>query len=54
MAAELGTTEAALNVAIHRLKKRFRQLLEEQIVETIDDPAELKDEIRALFEALRA
>jgi DNA-directed RNA polymerase specialized sigma24 family protein len=52
LAAHLGTSEGAVNVAIHRLKKRFRELLEEQIAETIDDPSELDDEIRSLFDAL--
>lgn len=52
LAAELGTTEGALKVAVHRLRKRFRTALEAQIAETVDGPAEVQDEIRHLFEAL--
>jgi RNA polymerase sigma-70 factor (ECF subfamily) len=53
LASQLGTTEGAVNVAVHRLRKRFRQLLEEEIAETLDDPSDLDDEIRSLFDALR-
>jgi RNA polymerase sigma-70 factor (ECF subfamily) len=53
LAEQLDTTEAAVNVAVHRLKKRYRELLQEAIAETLDDPSELDDEIRSLFEALR-
>jgi DNA-directed RNA polymerase specialized sigma24 family protein len=53
LAGQLGMTEAAVHTASHRLKKRFRALLEEQIAETLEDPADLDDEIRSLFDALR-
>ena len=53
VAAELGMTENAVNVAIHRLRKRYRQILEEQIAETLDDTMQMDDEIRSLFAALR-
>jgi DNA-directed RNA polymerase specialized sigma24 family protein len=54
VAAQLGITEAAVNVAAHRLRKRYREILEEQIAATLDDPSELEDEIRSLFEAITA
>ena len=54
VAAQLGMTENAVNVAIHRLRKRYRQLLEEQIAETLDDTTQMDDEIRSLFAALRS
>ncbi len=52
-AARLGISEGAVNSATHRLRTRYREILKEQITATLDDPAELDDEIRALFEALR-
>ena len=52
LAAELGLTEGALKVAVHRLRKRFRAALEAEIAETVEGPAEVQDEIRHLFEAL--
>jgi RNA polymerase sigma-70 factor (ECF subfamily) len=54
LAAELGTTESAIYVAVHRLKKRYRDILQEQIAATLDDPSEVDDEIRSLFAAIRS
>jgi RNA polymerase sigma-70 factor (ECF subfamily) len=52
IAARLGTSEGAVKVAVHRLRKRYKALLHEQIAATVDNPAEVDDEIRALFDAL--
>ena len=52
LATELGMTENAVNVAIHRLRKRYREVLQEQITETLDDTSQMDDEIRSLFAAL--
>ncbi len=52
IAARLGTTGGAVKVAVHRLRKRYKALLHDQIAATVDDPAEVEDEIRALFDAL--
>ncbi len=52
LAAQLGMTEAAVNVAAHRLRRRYREILEEQIAATLDDTSALEDEIRSLFEAI--
>jgi len=52
LASELGTTEGAVKVAIHRLRRRFGELLREQIGETVETPGEIDDEIRYLFAAL--
>jgi DNA-directed RNA polymerase specialized sigma24 family protein len=53
LAAQLGKTEAAVHVAAHRLRKRYREVLQEQIAATLDNPSETDDEIQALFDALR-
>jgi RNA polymerase sigma-70 factor (ECF subfamily) len=52
LARKLATSEGALKVAVHRLRKRFRAALEAEIAETVADPAAVQDEIRHLFEAL--
>jgi DNA-directed RNA polymerase specialized sigma24 family protein len=52
LAALLGTTEAAAQVAVHRLRKRYREALRAAIAATVADEAEVDDEIRALFTAL--
>ena len=52
VADRLGTTEGALKVAAHRLRRRYRDLLREHIAETVDRPEEVDEEIRDLFAAL--
>ena len=49
----LGMTAGAVKVAVHRLRRRFRELLREQIGHTVATESEIDEEIRALFEALR-
>jgi DNA-directed RNA polymerase specialized sigma24 family protein len=53
VAGQLGMTEGAVKVAAHRLRGRYRELLRAEIAQTIDDPADVDDEIRDLFQALR-
>jgi RNA polymerase sigma-70 factor (ECF subfamily) len=45
-------TEGAVKVAAHRLRRRYRELLREQIAQTVADPDMIDDEIRELFSAL--
>ena len=51
-AAQLGLSEGALKVAIHRLRRRFRDITRAEIAQTLHDPADLDDEMRHLIEAL--
>jgi DNA-directed RNA polymerase specialized sigma24 family protein len=54
LAAQLDTTERAVQTAVWRLRRRYRTILREQITATLDDPTDtnIDDEIRALFAAL--
>jgi DNA-directed RNA polymerase specialized sigma24 family protein len=52
-AAALGLTENAVMVAVHRLRQRFRELLREEIAQTLSGPEQIDDEIRDLFAALQ-
>ena len=52
IAEELGMNEGAVKVASHRLRRRYRQVLREEIGRTVDDPAQIDDEIRDLFATL--
>ena len=52
LAARCGLNANALKVAIHRLKRRFRQLLKAEVAGTLDDPAQVEAEMRVLFAAL--
>jgi RNA polymerase sigma-70 factor (ECF subfamily) len=52
-AAALGMTEGAVKTAVHRLRRRFGDLIRSEIAQTVSDPAAVDDEVRELFEALR-
>jgi RNA polymerase sigma-70 factor (ECF subfamily) len=52
LARELNTSEGALKVAIHRLRKRYRDLFREEIANTVADPAEVESELRYLAAVL--
>jgi RNA polymerase sigma-70 factor (ECF subfamily) len=54
-AATLGISEVAARVAVHRMRGRFRDLLLDEVAQTLPDPADagaLEDELRYLLGAL--
>jgi hypothetical protein len=51
-AKELQMDEGAVRVAVHRMRKRYRELLREEIAQTLSDPAQLAEELRSLQAAL--
>lgn len=53
VATDLNTTEGAIKVAVHRLRRRFHELLREEISHTVADPGEVGDELRDLMVAIR-
>ena len=52
-AAKLGISEGAAKVAVHRMRQRFRDALRNEIAHTVSDNAQIDEEIRDLFNALR-
>jgi RNA polymerase sigma-70 factor (ECF subfamily) len=50
-AAELGMTEGAVRVAVHRLRRQYRERLREEIAQTLADPSQANEEMQALFSA---
>lgn len=52
VAAALGTTEATVKVAVHHLRRRCRELLRDEVAQTVDGPGETDDELRRLVAAL--
>jgi RNA polymerase sigma-70 factor (ECF subfamily) len=52
LARELGLTESAVKTAAHRLRKRYGELLRQQVRDTVATEADVDDEVRALFAAL--
>jgi RNA polymerase sigma-70 factor (ECF subfamily) len=53
VARQLGISPAALKVAVHRLRKRYREVLQAEIAGTVDSPEEIAQEMRHLADALR-
>ncbi len=52
IAAQLGMSEAAVKVAIHRLRKRFHDLVKAEIAETVASEDEAREELRYLIEVV--
>lgn len=51
-AAAMKMSEGAVRVAVHRFRKRYRELLRDEIAQTLANPAQADDELQALFAAL--
>jgi RNA polymerase sigma-70 factor (ECF subfamily) len=49
IAGKLGTSEAAVKMAVYRLRQRFGELLRLEIGETVSSPGEVDDEVRYLL-----
>jgi RNA polymerase sigma-70 factor (ECF subfamily) len=52
IAATLGVRESCVKVAVHRYRKRFGLLLRHEIQRTVDDTADIEDDISTLIEVL--
>jgi RNA polymerase sigma factor (sigma-70 family) len=52
LATRWGTTEAAIKMAVHRMRRRLRQLGRLEVAHTVDDPREVDEEIRFLLSAI--
>jgi len=53
MAETLQMSVGAIKSAAHRLRKRCRELLREEIAQTVSDPGEIDEELRELFTSLQ-
>ena len=53
-AKTLGLRETAVKSLVHRLRERYRDLLREEVAETVSAPNEIDDELRYLCAALSA
>jgi len=53
-ARKLGLNEGAVKVAIHRLRKRFREQVRAEIAQTVADGTDIDGELRYLVEVLSA
>ena len=52
LAERLDMTPGAVKVAVHRLRRKFRAALRSCIAETVDDPADVEEELRYLIRVL--
>lgn len=52
MAAELEVTEGSVRVAVHRLRRRYRKLLRDEIAQTVGGEDQIDEEMGCLFAAL--
>jgi RNA polymerase sigma-70 factor (ECF subfamily) len=52
IASRLGTTEGTIKVMAHRLRKRYRELLREEVAQTVANAGEVEEEIQQLIAAV--
>jgi len=52
LAAELGMAETAVKKQLHNMRQRYRSLLRAEVSQTVEDPADVDDEIRYLCASL--
>lgn len=52
VAAHLGMSEGAVKVEVHRLRRKFRDLVREEIEQTVTSPDDVQDEMRHLWSAV--
>ncbi|MCI0656875.1 MAG: sigma-70 family RNA polymerase sigma factor [Acidobacteria bacterium] len=52
LAAELGVGESAIRVAVHRMRRRFRAILRDEVARTVGNRSSVDDELRHLFAVL--
>jgi RNA polymerase sigma-70 factor (ECF subfamily) len=49
LAVRLGTTESAIKSAVPRLRRRYAELVREEVAHTVNSPSEIDEEIRYLI-----
>src|SRR5262249_5590788 len=54
VATELGMTENAVKQAFHRLRRRYRELLRDEIAQTVAVPGDVEDELRHFISVLQS
>lgn len=52
LGARLGMKEDAVKQAVHRMRRRYRELFREEIAQTVAGPGEVEDELKYLFAVL--
>lgn len=54
LATDLGVAETVVKKQLHNLRQRYRWLLRDEVAQTVEDPADVQDEVRHLCAVLAA
>jgi RNA polymerase sigma-70 factor (ECF subfamily) len=54
LAVRLNMPENTVKTSVHRLRRRYRELLRAEVAHTVASPADTEEELRCLFRALAA
>ena len=52
IAEQLKLAENTVKTLVHRLRKRYRELLRDEVAQTVDRPEDIEEELKSLFRAL--
>jgi RNA polymerase sigma-70 factor (ECF subfamily) len=52
LAPQLGMSEGALKVAVHRLRQAYLEMLRSEVAQTLANPADVDDELRHLIQVM--
>jgi RNA polymerase sigma-70 factor (ECF subfamily) len=52
LGAQLGLKEDTVKQAVHRMRRRYRELFSEEIAQTVAGPGEVEDELKHIFAVL--
>lgn len=52
IAEDLGTSEGAIKVALHRMRRCMQELIRDEVLQTVADPTQVEGELQHLFAAL--
>ena len=52
LSADLGVPETVVKKQLHNMRQRYRSLLRDEVLQTVEDPADVDDEIRYLCATL--
>lgn len=51
---QFGMTDTAVKVVVHRMRGRYRELLHDEVLQTVQGPEEVEDELARLFETFQS
>ena len=52
LGAQLGVSEGAARVAVYRLRRRYWEILQQEVLRTVEEPADVEEELRHIRRVL--